>query len=382
MNNFFYVWDTFLSSIVRMYGKRHGVVTYLQGNDYGLRISTKEQIIFLKRFSMMLRAQMPIVDCLEIISRENASSSLKIVTSSLASDVSAGQSLGVAILKYKNIFGFFCISIIGVGERSGTLPESLEYVAVELKKKHELRTQILSALVYPLIVVMATIGITVFLIVYIFPKIVPIFLSVKTSLPWSTKFLIVVSDFLIQYGWYVLIAVVASIFIIPIILRSSFFLYKFTAVILRTPLIGSMCRFYNLAQSTRTLGLLLQNDIPITTALEITAVSTNNIVYKLALEKVCTAVATGKKLSAELQTNLFLFPPLLIQMVQAGENTGNMPTTLAYVSEVYESDIRDRTKNLTIVVEPLLMLMMGLIVGFIAISIITPIYGITQNIHQ
>ncbi|MBY0537884.1 type II secretion system F family protein [Patescibacteria group bacterium] len=382
MNKYFQFWDTFVSSIVRMDEKNYMKISYFHNGTYGLRISTKEQIIFLKRFSMMLRAQMPIVDCLQMIANENASKSLKVITSSLAVDMSSGQSLGTAIMKYKKIFGFFCISIIGVGERTGTLPESLEYVAVELKKKYELRTQILSALVYPLIVIIATIAITVFLIVYIFPKIVPIFLSVKTSLPWSTKFLIVVSDFLIKYGWYVLIASVVSVFIITLLLRIPFFLYHITNIILRIPIVGGMCRFYNLAQSTRTLGLLLQNDIPITTALDITAVSTNNVVYKLALESTCIAVVTGKKLSSELQKNIFLFPPLLIQMIQAGENTGNMPTTLAYVSEVYESDIRDRTKNLTIIVEPLLMLLMGLVVGFIAISIITPIYGITQNIHQ
>lgn len=381
MNKILLFWNTVLTYIVRIPGKKLTLISPSRRDSFGLRIHIKEQIIFLKRFSMMLRAQMPIVACLQMIANESGSNSLKVVSSNLASDVSAGQSLGTAILKYKKIFGFFCISIVSVGERSGTLPESLEYVAIELKKKHELRTQILSALVYPLIVVMATIAITVFLIVYIFPKIIPIFLSVKTTLPWSTKLLIVVSNFLTNYGWYVLIGVVLCALTITFLLRIPFFMYNFTTIILHLPLVGSMCRFYNLAQSTRTLGLLLQNDIPITSALDITAISTNNVVYQLALQNARSAVATGKKLSSELQKNIFLFPPLLIQMVHAGENTGNMPTTLAYVSELYESDIRDRTKNLTIVVEPLLMLLMGLIVGFIAISIITPIYGITQNIH-
>ena len=151
---------------------------------------------------------------------------------------------------------------------------------------------------------------------------------------------------------------------------------------LRLPIIGTLCRYYNLAQITRTLGLLLQSDVPLMQALDITIRSTSNLVYKQALTNIQVSSATGKSLATELQETPFLFPALVVQMVRAGEKTGNTPVTLAYVSELYESDIRDLTKNLTTVIEPVLMLLMGLIVGFIAISIITPIYGITQNLHQ
>lgn len=382
MNKIITLWDALLTSIVRSLKMKFKLTSPFTSDNFGLRVSIKEQIIFLKRLSMMLRAQMPIVICLQMMAHESTSKSLKIITPNLASDISAGQSFGIAILKYKKIFGFFCVSIITVGERSGTLPESLEYVAIELKKKHELRTQILGALIYPLIVVMATIAITVFLIVYIFPKIIPIFLSVKTTLPWSTTFLISVSNFLSNRGGYVLLFILVVVIVTPFLLRIPRISYYVTSIVLRLPIFGNLCRYYNLAQFSRTLGLLLENDVPITSALDITATCTNNVVYKLALYNAQKAIGIGKQLSLELQRNPCLFPPLLVQMVRAGESTGNMPTTLTYVSELYESDIRDITKNLTVVLEPLLMLFMGLIVGFIAISIITPIYGITQNIHQ
>ena len=192
----------------------------------------------------------------------------------------------------------------------------------------------------------------------------------------------VVSDFLSVYGWYILGCIVVFVVSSPFVFRIPVVRYYSTAMILRLPIVGTLCRSYNLAQIARTLGLLLSTDVPLLTALDITATSTSNVVYRQALLDLHPHVSMGKNLSSELHKISFLFPALLIQMVQAGERTGTLPTALTYVSELYESDIRDMTKNLTTIVEPVLMLFMGVIVGFIAISIITPIYGITQNLHQ
>jgi type II secretory pathway component PulF len=317
-----------------------------------------------------------------MIASDNSRTTLSAITADLARTIARGQTFGQALHKYTNTFSFFSISLITIGERSGTLPESLEYIAIELKKKHELRTQIMSALIYPCIVIVATIAITVFLIVYIFPKIVPIFLSLKTELPWSTQFLMGVSNFLSNYGWYLLMIIFIFVCAAPFIFRIRAVAYMSAKLVLRLPIVGHLCRNYNVAQMARTLGLLLCSDVPITQALDITATSTHNIVFKNMLRSIQPIIATGKNFSVELRQYPFLIPPLMVQMVQAGEQTGTMPTTLAYVAELFESDIRDTTKNLTTVVEPLLMLGMGLVVGFIAISIITPIYGITQNLHQ
>jgi type IV pilus assembly protein PilC len=329
----------------------------------------------------MLKAGVPIVTCLQMMVSESTALGLRKIINSVTHDVSSGQTLSHALSKYKKVFGFFCLNIIAIGERSGTLPENLEYLAIELKKKHELRTQIMGALIYPAIVVIATIGITIFLVVYIFPKIVPIFLSVKTTLPMSTQFLIAVSDFLSIYGWYLICCLVLSIVTVPLCLRIPKVAYFITLCIVRMPVVGALSRYYNLSQIARTLGLLLRSGISISEALVITTHSTSNVVYQKKLHDLQTHIASGKVLSAELQKNTFLFPTMCIQMIEVGEKTGNMTTTLAYLSELYESDIRDLTKNLTTIVEPILMLCMGLIVGFIAISIITPIYGITQNLQ-
>lgn len=380
MNKALQLWDTFLTLIIQ-----------LPCNSFSLkiitrklppRVSVKDKIIFFKRLSMMLRAQMPIITSLTMIQNEHGKGSLAKITTAVILDISSGQTLANALSHYKNVFGYFSLSIIAVGERSGTLPESLEYIAVELKKKHELRKQITGALIYPAIVILATLAISIFLIVFIFPKIVPIFLSVKTALPWSTKFLMTLSEFLSVYGWYVISGIVLTSIFLPFLLKIKSINYYYTLAIMHTPIIGPLCKFYNLAQISRTLGLLLSNEIPLIVSVDITSNSLQNCMYKESFHTIRTEIMTGKSFGEELKKYNFLFPSLFVQMVHAGEKTGSLPVTLTYVSEIYESDIKDMTKNLTTIIEPILMLFMGLMVGFIAISIITPIYGITQNIHQ
>lgn len=380
MNKILTQWDNFLTVLIQA-PKKVSAVSFTMF-QFTPSLSVKEQIIFMKRLSMMLRAQMPIVTSLEMIAGDAKKGHLKIIVSSVIADIASGQTLSHALGRYKKTFGLFVLNIVAVGERSGSLPENLEYIAVELKKKQELKQQIVGALIYPAIVTVATLAITIFLIVYIFPKIVPIFLSVKTILPWSTRFLIAVSDFLSMYGWYALLVLVLGTCLLPFILRIPRVAQFGNRVLLRVPVIGTLFKYYNLAHITRTLGLLIVSDVPLVAALDITARSTSNIVYRRAIEEALPKIATGKNIANELKESTHLFPTLVIQMVQAGEKTGNLSTTLAYLSQLYEADIRDLTKNLTTIIEPVLMLVMGLLVGFIAISIITPIYGITQNLHQ
>jgi type IV pilus assembly protein PilC len=160
---------------------------------------------------------------------------------------------------------------------------------------------------------------------------------------------------------------------------SAFRLFVDT-LLLRTPVFGRLSQYYNIATTCRTLSVLLKSDVRFVLALDITAHSLRNQMYKQVLMVVSERVVQGKRLSVGLADYPRLFPPLLVQMLSVGEATGNLSNTLMYMSDMYESDIRDWTKNLTSILEPVLMLTMGLLVGFIAISIITPIYAITQNL--
>ncbi len=346
-----------------------------------LRFATQDQIFFAKRLGMILRAGMPIMEGLHMLGSETRSRSATFIYQSLIIDVSSGHPLSTGLGKFQHIFGEFCVNIVKVGETSGTLHENLDYLAEELKKKQVLRRKVVGALVYPAIIIVATIGITVMLTVYIFPKIIPIFQSVKATLPLSTRILIVLSGFLSQWGLWLLCGIVvlfvAFLFMMRFVPRFHLWM---DIILLRIPLLGKLSKYYNLANSTRTLSLLLKSDVGVVNAMDLVAASTRNLVYRRAFYDAGQHITKGQKISLQMQKNRQLFPPLMTQMVLVGESTGNLSSSLMFLSDMYEEEINDLTKNLTTLIEPILMIVMGIVVGFVAISIISPIYSITSSI--
>src|SRR3989344_5874952 len=245
-----------------------------------------------------------------------------------------------------------------------------------------LRKKIISASVYPIIVTIATIGIVTFLMVFLFPKILPIFSSLKYDLPLSTRIVIGISNFISHWGLVTLgfLVVVLVAFLITIKKSPTIRLY-YHKFLLKIPIIGKIIRDYNLANFTRTMGLLLRSGVTMGEALPISAKTTPNLVYREEYKALSSVVNRGSKLSTHLIIHRALFLDIVAQIVSVGENSGNLSNSLIYLSEMYEAEIDDFTKNLSSMVEPILMIVMGVLVGFIAISIITPIYGITQHLN-
>ena len=344
-----------------------------------LRFPVREQIIFSKRLAMILNSGVALREGLLMLDSRDSRSSTFIV-GRIIDDVSRGSSLGNALASFERQFGAFAINLVRVGEASGTLPNNLAYLAEELKKKDALRKKVLGALIYPAVIIVATIGISLVLTVYIFPKITPIFEGFKQQLPLSTRMIIALSSFLIHDGILIFPVLIALIVAGGFLLRSPRVRRAGDRAMLTVPVFGRLSRSYNLANITRTMSLMLRGDVRVVPALEIISKSIGNTVYREDLVHIADSVRRGKKLSTQMQTCGGRFPPLCTQMVAVGEETGDLAGALMYVSDMYEEDINDLTKNLATLLEPVLMLVMGAIVGFIAISIITPIYGITQNL--
>lgn len=346
-----------------------------------LRFSTQDQILFAKRLSMILRSGMPIMEGLHMLRDETTGGSALYIYESLVMDVTHGQPLSTGLSKFERIFGQFVVNIIKVGETSGTLHENLSYLSEELKRKQALRRKVIGALIYPALIVVATIAISVMLTVFIFPKIIPIFQSVKATLPLSTKILIALSGFLGAWGVWLFLGIIAAFVGYFFLLRVSYLFHKIMDnVLLKLPLFGKLSQYYNLANICRTLSILLKSDVRIIEAMELVAKSTRNLAYQEALLEARSEIAKGQKISSQFKLNTKLFPSLPTQMIAVGESTGNLGGTFEFLCEMYEEDIDELTKNLTTLLEPILMIVMGLIVGFIAISIITPIYSITQSL--
>ncbi len=220
-----------------------------------LRFAAQDQISFAKRLGMILRAGMPIMEGLHMLGGETRSRSSTFIYQSLILHVGSGQSLSTGLGTFQSIFGEFCINIVKVGETSGTLPENLEYLAEELKKKQALRRKVLGALLYPAIIVTATVGITVMLTVYIFPKIIPIFQSVKATLPLSTRMLIIISHFLGAWGIALFGALVALTVLFVVLMKMVPRFHAWMDIaLLHIPVLGKLSQYYNLANSARTLS--------------------------------------------------------------------------------------------------------------------------------
>jgi type IV pilus assembly protein PilC len=345
------------------------------------RISLNEQIIFIKRLSILIRTGIPLLQSLEMIRNHSTSKTLSRVLDQVVKDVSNGQNLSAGLRRFHKIFGEFTINIIEIGEVSGTLAENLDYLAVELKKKQTLRRKIISALIYPVFIIIATFGITIMLTVFLFPKLLPIFRSVNFDLPWSTKILIFFSNILVHNSLLIFTGIIAIIAAIGFLFRLPKFRFVAQQLILKLPFLGSLSQGYNLANICRGFGILLRSNVVIVKTAKINARVTENLVYKLHLDQIADKIARGERISVHFQTQPKLFPMIMRQMVMVGESSGNLSETFLYLAQVYEEEVDEMTKNLSTVLEPVLLILMGLLVGFIAISIITPIYGITQHIH-
>lgn len=347
------------------------------------RLSIRNQSLFAKRLSFLVNANVALLDSLYIVRDQTSSKSMVRVIDHIIKDTSQGQYLHASLGKLPNTFSGFFVSMIKVGELSGILSKNLNYLADELRKREVLRKKILGALVYPLFITIATLGVTTLLTAYIFPKIMPIFGSLKVSLPLTTVILISVSAYLREWGLLTLlgIGIFIAIFITIRNMSPKFRLFV-EAATLRIPIAGKLVQTYNLANFTRTLGVLLKSGATVTQALDITGDTLDNTLYRKSCHAISVRVKKGEPISLSLMENKKLYPSLIGHMVGIGEKTGKLSDTLIYLSELYEEELDDQAKGLSSSIEPILMVVMGLVVGFVAVSVITPIYSITQSLSR
>jgi len=350
-------------------------------NKIFLRLPIRDQILFAKRLSVLVKAGVPILTGLQMLNKQNTSRSIKHILKSVITDVENGSFLSSSLRKFEKVFGELAVNIIEIGEISGTLPENLNYLAEELKKKQALRRKVVGAMIYPGIIIVATLGITVLLTAFVFPKILPIFKSVNFDLPLSTKALIWISDLFVFHGLAIGLTLLGAIIGFWLLLKTKYVRLWYDRALISVPILGTLLQSYHMANICRTLGVLLKSEIMIVKAASIAANSSTNAAYKRELNQMAVALTRGEKMSTHMEKNVRLFPPILSQMVTVGESTGNLSDTMLFLAEMYEGEVDEQTKNLSTVIEPVLMVFMGIIVGFVAISIITPIYEITQHLN-
>ena len=345
------------------------------------RVSFLEKIIFAKHLALMIKAGLSLREGVSTIQEQSRSKKFKKVLDDVIKSIDNGQSLAVSLSRHPRVFDSFYINMIRVGEESGTLEENLEKLALEFEKSYELRKNVKAAMIYPSIILSAVIVLSAALTFFILPKILPIFKTLDIQLPLTTRVLIRFTEIIQNYGFYILAAMVILVVFLGFISRIRLIKILIHKIILKLPMAGIISRNVNLSHFSRTLGILLKSGIPIVKALDITGTTLKNSVYQKELEKVAADVQKGKPISDYLKKKETLFPLMVSRMVGVGEKTGNLEESLLYVGNFYEEEVARTLKSLSTILEPILLLIIGLAVGFIALAIISPIYEITRGLH-
>ncbi len=345
------------------------------------RVSLVQKAIFAKHLSIMLKAGLPITEALNI-AKDSASGKLKKRIKEISKSVKAGSSLSSSFARYPKTFSSLFVSATYAGETSGTLTESLQNIANQLEKEKILVAKIKGAMLYPIVVLTAAFLLGIILAFIVLPKITPLFEGLKMDLPATTRALIWFSHFIQDYGLYFLIGVISFIIFIIWVVRQNIVKPITHWVFLHMPILKNIASGSNLARFSRTLAMLLKSGVNIDEALEITKDMTTNYYYRKALKKISGNIRKGMRLSDSLGEFDFLFPPILVNMIRVGEESGNFEETLFYLADFYETEVDNATKSLSTAIEPILLIIIGAVVGFLALSIITPIYDVTGNVSR
>ncbi len=345
------------------------------------RISLHEKIIFTKNLSGMLKAGLPLARALEVLHKQTKKDALQKVLEGLMRDIDNGGTLSGGMKKYPKVFSSLFVSMINAGEESGNVPGSLQEVGIHLDKIYTLNRKIKGAMMYPAIVFIAIILIAILMLVFVVPTLTQTFVELNVPLPASTRFVIFISDLFAHH---------------PIIIFSLFFIFvgaiTFAAripsvkriadrVIVRIPVVGILIKEVNTARTARTLASLLTSGVDVARALSITKDVLQNGEYKKVLQSTIELIQKGEPLSKSFKERADLYPIMMSEMMEVGEETGNITKMLMDVASFYEEEVDAKTKDLSTIIEPVLVVFIGVAVGFFAISMISPMYSLMGSIN-
>ncbi|MDA1334733.1 MAG: type II secretion system F family protein [bacterium] len=353
----------------------------LQGEITIGGVSLVQKAIFAKNLSVMLKAGLQITEALEI-TRESATGKLKKVLGHVLRAVESGNTLSDAFKEHPKAFSGLFVNAVYAGEKSGTLVENLENVATQLQKEKDLLSKVRSAMLYPIIVLIASFFLALGLSFVILPQITPLFEGLDVDLPFTTRAIISFSNFIQANGGKLILGIIGGLTLFLWTIRQKFSHPVTHWLLIHTPIVKTVVRSANVARFSGTLGMLIKSGVRVDEALEITHDAMGNYYYKRAIAHVSKGVARGGRLAENIDAYRDLFPLLVARMIKVGEESGQFEETFLYLAEFYEAEVDTATKALSTAIEPILLIGIGLIVGFLALSIITPIYEITGNIKR
>lgn len=341
------------------------------------RISQKDVVVFTRQFGVMLKSAIPPLKALRAQVAQTSNSSFREKILRMAEGIETGSSLSQVFAIHPQVFDPFYISIIKSGEATGKVADSLNYLADHLERDYNLRQKVRGAMIYPAFIIVVFIGAFFLVTFFIVPKLTEILRSFSGKLPISTRMLIFLSDFVKKGGWILLFVLIGVLFFLPQYLKRAAKTKKYyDTFILKVPILGPFLKKVFLVRFAENLSVLISAGLPITQALSITKEIMGNAVYEDILAKIEERVSKGEKISSICREYPKYVTPFVAQMVSTGEETGRLENTLMDVVNFYREEIERTTDNLTSILEPLLILVLGIGIAILAVSIFIPLFKI------
>jgi len=337
------------------------------------RVRQKDLVLFSRQLSTLIGAGVPIVQGLTILLNQIDNSAFKKVIDGIREDIESGTSITEALGRHPTVFSELYVNMVKSGELGGILDVILERLSGYLEAAARLRGKIKSAMVYPAVIALVASGITTFLIIVVVPAFVKIFQEAGARLPLPTQILLIVSTFLRRYVIFIIISLVVFFVGLRQYYRTATGSMYIDRLLLRVPIFGPLLRKIAVAKFTRTFGTLVKSGVPILQALDTVAKTSGNRVIEKAVLEAKESIREGERISEPLKTS-GAFPPMVIQMISVGEETGNLDAMLSKIAEFYEQEVDAAISGLTSMIEPVVIVFMGVVIGAIAISMYMPMF--------
>jgi type IV pilus assembly protein PilC len=346
---------------------------------YFAHVGEADKIRLTRNLSAMLIAGLSLIRALNVIERQSKNSKLKLVLKEMQQNIQQGSDLNSAMARHPKVFDSLMTAMVKAGEESGSLSESLRIISDQTERSYELKKKIRGAMIYPSVILTVLLGIGVLMMMFIVPTIAGTFEDLGVELPMSTQIILKISYLLTHYTIPMLLGGTLFVTLLVMVSKTAQGKRFFETIFLHIPVIGELVKETNSARTGRTLSSLLSSGVNVVQGLEITEEVLQNTYYKEVVNAVKKRVQKGSPMAEVFIENEKLYPPLVGELVAVGEETGNLPTMLQEIAGYYEKEVDQKTKNMSTIIEPLLMLVVGGAVGYFAVAMLQPIYSVVEN---
>ncbi|HYC80071.1 MAG TPA: type II secretion system F family protein, partial [Candidatus Binatia bacterium] len=343
------------------------------------RISAKEVVMFSRQLATLINAKVPIVSALKILQQQVNSTRLKVIIGEIASKVESGEALSSAIMGYPNIFNDMYVNLVHSAELSGGLDEALGYLADQVEKDYDLRSKIVGAMTYPAFIIFALIVVGFLMFLFVLPPMIDLLQESNVELPITTKILVFITNVMQNYWWLLIILLVGTVGGFKYWISTVSGRYLFDLFKIKMPVFSKLAVDIYMARFARNMSTLIAGGIPIVKSIDSVADIVGNVVYRDILFKASTDVKNGKGIAQSLADQP-AFPPIISQMMQIGESTGKLQEILDKLAKFYEKEVEGILKILTTLIEPIIMMMLGLVVAVMVAGVLLPIYNLAGSV--